>query len=239
MESTCCERRSTAFRALLLVGPAAVLVGCSGFTSVRSAEVVPGRSIDVGMTMATPPGEDAAWFWTYDCASSCDRSIPAVDVAFTLGKAPAAGRPYEVGLGLSGFFPYAHGYVQLREGRYPFGVGGRAGVSLAGWLEAALFMRQDVPLGSNTRLLLSPGLFWHGGNSPNGANPGSFTAAAAGVGLEHSFGSVSIAPTALLVAGRVDRTSYPTSIDGPAAFAVLGLTARFGRSPGGPRGGKE
>lgn len=40
---------------------------------------------------------------------------------------------------------------------------------------------------------------------------------------------VSIAPTALLIAGRVDRSSYGRSIESSAAFAVVGLTARFGR----------
>lgn len=82
------------------------LPGCSAFTAVRSAEVVPGRSIDVAMTLATPPGDDAAWFWAYDCASARDRTIPAVDVGFTSGHVPeGAGRPFELGVGLSGFYP--------------------------------------------------------------------------------------------------------------------------------------
>lgn len=206
------------------------LPGCTAFSAVRSAEVVPGRTLDVAMTVATPPGDAAAWFWTYDCATECDRAIPSVDVAFTHGVVPeGSGRPYEVGAGLSGFYPYVQGYVQLRRGRRPFGVGGRAALALSGWGEAALFLRHDVPLGPRTRLLWVPTLFWHGGNSPNGMNPGLFAAVAQGVGLEHWMGSVSIAPSALLVAGRVQRSSYGRDITDHTIFAVLGVSMRLDR----------
>lgn len=237
MRSTCSVRTSRTFQApsVRALVPAWLLVlpGCTAFTAVRSAEVVPGRSLDVGMTVATPPGDDAAWFWAFDCASECDHTIPAVDVGFTSGHVPeGSGRPFELGVGLSGFYPYAHAYVQLREGRRPFGVGGRVGVlPLGSWFEGSLFGRQDVPLGRRTRLLLSPGVFWHGGSSPNRANPGRFIAATAGIGLEHATGDVSIAPTVLLVAGRVDRSSYGRPVESSTAFLVVGLTARFGRSP--------
>ncbi len=70
---------------------------------------------------------------------------------------------------------------------------------------------------------------WHGGNSPNGMNPGMFAAVAQGVGLEHSIGSVSIAPSALLVAGRVQRSSYSRDITDHTTFAVLGVSMRLDR----------
>lgn len=211
---------------LLIVGP----IGCTAFTAVRSAQVEPGRSLDVAVTVATPPGDAAAWFWTFDCAVGCDRTIPAVDVGFTHGHAPEGpGRPFEVGAGLSGFYPYAHGYVQLAEGPRPWGVGGRIGLSFSGWTEASLHLRRDVVLGGATRLLLTPTLFWHGGNSPNGMNPGTFVAIAQGVGLEHRLDGVSVAPSVLLVVGRVDRSSYGRATTENTAFAVLGLTARLGR----------
>lgn len=205
----------------------ATLEGCTSFVPVRSAEVVPGRRLDVGATLATPPGDAAAWFWAYDCDYRCDRWVPSVDVGFTKGVVPdAGGRPYEWGAGLAGFYPYAHGYVQLRPGPRPFGIGTRAAISFAGWYELSLHARQDVPLGRRTRLLLVPAGFLHGGNSPNGRNPGTFAAVAQGIGLERDAGRSSVTPSVLFVLGRVDRSSYGQRTTDVTGFLVMSLSVR-------------
>jgi hypothetical protein len=220
----------TAWRLSALPLCTLALPACTAFSSVRSAEVVPGTTFDVGITATTPPGDAAAWFWSYDCASACDGAFAAVDVAFTRGHVPeGSGRPFEIGAGLSGFYPYAHGYVQLRRGPRPLGIGGRVALSPIGWHEAALLFRHDVPLGSRARLLVVPTLFSHWGNSPNGANPGRLVAFAQGLGVAYRSGGVSLTPSALLVVGRVHRRSYGAKITAHTLFGVFGFTARFGR----------
>lgn len=206
-----------------------VLPGCTAFSAVRSAEVVPGRRADLGLTLSSPPGDAAAWFWAYDCADYCDRSVRALDLSFTTGVVPeGADHAYEFGVGLSGFYPYAHGYVQLRRDPHrPLGVGARVAVGPVGWHEYALFLRRDVEL-QGARVLLSPTLFRHAGNSPSGMDPGSFTALAQGVGVELGSGRTKITPSLLLVHGWVDRRSLRERIRASASFVVLGVSVGIG-----------
>ena len=216
-------------RSLLLLAVALTLPSCTAFSAVRSAEVAPGYTIDAGMTWATPAGDAAAWFWAFDCPSQCDRPVPAIDVSFTRGVVPeGSARPFEIGGGLSGFYPYAQAYVQLRRGSRPFGLGGRLAAGPESWFESSLFLRHDVPFGPRIRLLVVPTLFAHWGNSPNGANPGHLLAVAQGLGLETRMPGISVTPSALLVAGRVERRSYRERIRADALFAVFGLNLRFG-----------
>jgi len=213
------------FSALLLV----VAAGCTSFATVRSAEVHPGPSLTLQASISTPPGDGPAWFWSYDCASACDHVIGGVDVAFAFGQTERT--PFTWGAGVNGLVhPYVEGYVQAGRGERPYGVGARLGVPLTGWAEHQLYGRYDVPLGNGQRLLLNPGLFYHGGHSPNGENPGHFVAVIQGVGLLLEGERTSVVPTLSIVAGRGNRESYGQEI-GPftSIFATASVNVSWHR----------
>ena len=207
-------------------------MGCTSFADVRSAEVMPGGQLDVGVTMSTPAGDAASWFWSYDCASDCDRAIFSPNVAFRYGRVPEArGRPWELGAGTSGTFPYATGYLQLARGPRPFGVGARVGVPVGSWREDAVFARYDLSSGS-TRFVLTPTIFLHSGNSPNGQQPGWFLALAPAFGVQHSFSGVSATGSLTPVVGRTRRGSLNFGlrerwVTGNVAFLVAGVSLGF------------
>ena len=200
---------------------------CTSFSTLRSAEVHAGPSMNFQASVSTPPGAETGWFWSFDCAEACDHPIAAVDLGFTYGAPTGlAGRPVALGVGLNGTLPYVDGYVQLGKGARPYGVGARVGLPVSGWLEHQLYGRYDVRVGPTTRLLLNPALFVHHGRSPNGENPGSFVAFVQGVGLLLERERVSFTPGVALVAGRAERISYGrqfgpvTSVFGTASLGV-------------------
>lgn len=200
--------------------------GCTTFATVRSAEVSPGPRIDGALAVSTPPGDAAAWFWSFDCASDCDHVIFSPELSFSYGWDPeSSGSPFEVGAGFSGTHPYLHGYYQLRSGPHPFGVGARIGIP-TGWRENSIFARYDVILGPQARVLLTSSVFRHSGNSPNGMLPGTFTAFVQGVGFEHQR---FLTPWMAFVVGKVRRESYGERISGVSAFLVLGLNLTLWR----------
>ena len=187
----------------------AAVTGCTSFSTVRSAEVRPGRTMSVQASIAAPPGDDAAWFWSYDCAQGCDHAIPAVELSYEHGWQRSRGVGYSVGVGLSGVYAFAEAYVQLGSSRgRPVGVGARVGNPFVSWRQHQVYGRVDVPLAPGRRLLLNPGLFYHSGRSPNGENPGSFLGLVQGVGIEFDYGAMSIRPAAAIVWGRAERTSF-------------------------------
>jgi len=201
--------------------------GCTSFATLRSADVRPGTSVALQASLTTPPGDDAGWFWSFDCEQACNHPVAGGDAGVTYGW-PQAGRAggLAFGVGLSGTHPYVDGYVQLGAGRRPFGVGARLGPPLTSWREHQLYGRLDVRLGPSARLLLNPALFLHEGRSPNGENPGSFVGFVQGVGVSLEGDRVSWAPAVALVAGRARRDSYgrqfgPTrSVFGAASLGV-------------------
>jgi hypothetical protein len=200
---------------------------CTSFATVRSAEVLPGPSVGVHTSLSTPPGDDAGWFWSYDCSAACDHPVVGGDIGFTYGWPGASGsRAFALGAGTSGIYPYVDGYVQLTGGRSPAGLGVRLGAPVSNWREHQVYGRYDVPLGARTRLLLNPAAFLHEGRSPNGENPGTFLGFVQGVGLLVEGERVSWTPAVALVAGRARRTSYgeefgpTTSVFGTASVGV-------------------
>lgn len=209
--------------------------GCTSFSNVRSAEVQPGPSVGIHASVSTPPGPEAGWFWSYDCAEACDHPVVGADIGFTHGW--LGGRfgsyPVTLGAGLNGTHPYAEGFVQTAEGARPFGLGARLGLPLSGWYEHQIYARYDVRLGPSTRLLVNPAVFVHHGRSPNGENPGSFIAFVQGVGFLMERERVSIVPGASLVVGQAERNSYGRRY-GPAmsvfGTASLGITLRRRKS---------
>src|SRR4029078_7915499 len=135
----------------LLVG-LITMGGCAAFTTVRSAEVTPGPAVTTQASMAGRPGDDAAWFFSFDCAASCDHAIMSTDIAFAYGMNVGSTIPFTFGGGLNGTFPYFEGYAQLGRGKIPFGIGARGGVP-TGWAMDQLYGRLDVPLSASARLL--------------------------------------------------------------------------------------
>jgi hypothetical protein len=178
-------------------------------------------------SLASPPGDEAGWFWDDDCASDCDHAIAAVDVGAGYGWRPRNGPPITAGVGLNGTYPYAEGYVQLGSGSLPVGVGARVGLPVSSWSEHQLFGRLDVPLRPGARLLLNPGVFYHTGASPNGQIDGSFLGLVQGVGVALGRGPVTVTPAAAFVLGRSERTSYGERI-GPVTRSFV--TASIGVS---------
>lgn len=218
---------------LLVVGT----IGCTSFVAVRSAEVPPGASGAFQVSLASPPGDDAGWFWSFDCESECDHVIPSYDVGFLYGLRWAS--PFEFGLGINGTYPYLQGFFQLGglEGGDPWGIGGRLGIPFGTWHEHRLFGRYDVRLDEQTRILLNPALYYFAGNSPNGKNPGSFVGFVQGIGLELRGERVSFIPAASLIVGRTERESYgekaasSTTVFGAASISFI-LRRRHRPSPG-------
>jgi hypothetical protein len=216
----------------------AALTSCTAFATVRSAEVRPGPGATVQASYASPPGDDAAWFWSFDCAHRCDHAIPAVDVVLEYGWRPPTGLAYTLGFGVSGVHPYLEAYVQLPASRRrPVGVGGRLGLPINSWNEHQIYGRLDVPLTPRQRILLNPAVFYHSGRSPSATNSGSFLGLVQGVGIEFDMGTASIRPAAALVWGRAERRSDgqqfgpTTRVFGTASLAVSVHRARAG--PGG------
>jgi hypothetical protein len=201
-------RARWALRLLLAAGALVPPAGCTSFGAVRSARVVPGTTVNAQLSVATPPGEDAYWFWSLDC-HECNRPMPAVDLTVSHGwtGGPRSAR-FSLGAGVSGVHPFVEGYVQAPGSEaLALGAGVRLG-GLGGWGEQLLFTRVDARLGSGAWLLLNPALFHYGGNSPNGENPGSFTALVQGIGLLLEGRRVDLAPYLSAVVGRGERESY-------------------------------
>lgn len=203
---------------------------CTSFASVRSAQVIPGFGVDLGATASSPPGDDAAWFWTLDCADNCNHFIVSPHAGLRYGIVPdPTGPAFDIGAGISGTYSYIESYVQLARDATPFGVGVRVGIP-GGWREDALFARFDKPIGSTSRLLFVPTLFRHGGNSPSGQIPGSFLAIAPGLGFFRSHEGGSYTLSLVPVLGRTNR-EYLNFRMAPArrvstvtGFLVVGLT---------------
>lgn len=207
----------------------AALLGCTSFGAVRSAEVRSGPTLMLQVSASTPPGDEAGWFWSFDCATECDHSILNMDLGLTLGRAAESegDRAYALGVGWSGIVhPYVDGYVQLRSGSRPYGVGARVGIPVTGWNEYQLYGRYDVELENGTRVLVNPSLFYHSGNSPNGANPGRFMAFVQGIGLMYEGERITLTPAASLVFGQGMRESYGAATGSfTTVFAVVSVSA--------------
>jgi len=131
--------------------------------------------------------------------------------------------------------PYVDGYVQLRTGSHPFGLGARLGPPVQSWREHQVYARYDVRVTSSSRLLLNPALYIYEGASPNGGSRGSFIGFVQGVGLLLEGERVSWTPALSLVAGRAKRDSYGERF-GPVrtvfGAASLGLTFHSPRTEG-------
>ena len=196
----------TPFRFLMALAMAAS--GCTSFSTVRPATITPGPSFLMQASMAAPPGDEASWFYSFDCASNCDRSIPSTDLVLSYGRVPSGGTgmPFTLGVGVNGLTPYVEGYVQLSRSAAPFGLGARVG-SMGSWSEHQVYLRFEKTVAENTKLLWNPGVLVHTGNSPNGDNPGTLRALVNGFGIEAASGSVAVTPSASVVWSRAEHRS--------------------------------
>jgi hypothetical protein len=192
--------------------------------------VAPGPAALVQASVASPPGDEAAWFWSYDCTEKCDRVLPSTDILITYGKVDSSRSNYALGVGLNGIYPYVDGYLQLKSGALPLGIGGRLGIPLMSWTEHQVYARVDLRLPGRTTLLWNPGVLYHTGNSPDGSDPGRFIGLVQGVGL--NFSGAAITPSAALVLGRAERSSNGVPI-GPRwrAFATAAVSLSLHANP--------
>jgi hypothetical protein len=217
-------------RIAVLLAALALLSGCT-FSTVRSAEVYPGLSGSVQLSATTPPGEDAYWFWAFDCYR-CNAPVPGLYGEMTLGNVSADGaRGNELSAGIDGFSPFVGAYTQLAKGeRSAYGIGGRLALPITSWNWSQVYGRYDRLLGPGQRLLLNPAVVLHWGNSPNGENPGHYLGLVQGVGMEMEGDHVSFIPAASVVLLRGKRTSYGQS-DGSftTAFATASIGVVFHR----------
>jgi hypothetical protein len=207
-----------------------VAASCTSFTTVRSADVRPGPSLTAQVSMTTSPGPVAGWLWSFDCSENCDDSIKGLDVTFMYGRRKSTAAPHAVGFGLNGTFPFAEGYLQLRDSdRLPFGVGARVGIPFGPGWQNGVYGRLDIPLASNAKLLWNPGLFHNSTSSPNGANHGWFVGVVQGVGLELGTGSITFTPSAALVWGRAEYENPNQHGPEDRLFGTGALSVTFGR----------
>jgi hypothetical protein len=199
--------------ALLTAAP----VGCTTFATVRSAEVRPGAQAGVESSVTGAVGAVAGWFWSDECASACDRSVPGIDINAAYGWRPRKGVPFTLGAGSAGLvYPYVEGYAELgRLGPVPVGVGGRLGIPGIGWAEHSVFARADLPVTRSVRLLYNPGWMLHTGHSPNSQNRGTFRGFVNGAGVEADFGPLSVVPSIGYVAGRAEYSGAAGTHYGP------------------------
>jgi hypothetical protein len=184
---------------------------CASFSTVRPAVVSPGPSLIAQASLSTPAGDAASWFYSYECASECSQQIATGELGLAFGRIPSpsgGGKPFTLGVGLNGFYPYAEGYLQLgRSADRPYGVGARVSV-LGSWRQHQLYARVDRAIAPDVKLLWNPAILVHSGNSPNGANPGSIHALVNGFGLELGTGNVAFIPSISIVASRAQHSSY-------------------------------
>lgn len=99
---------------------AAACAACSSFSTVRSAVVHPGPSLMIHGSIASPPGDETAWFYAFNCASDCNEVFSGGDIGLSFSHVPEKGTPFTFGLGSNGLYPYAEGYWQIaRSERVP------------------------------------------------------------------------------------------------------------------------
>ncbi len=224
--------RSRPFVRFFCTAPLLLSDGCGTFANVRSAEVMPGPSVAVQALVSTPTGEAASWFFSLDCYR-CNNAAYGGDIGFTYGiSRPGGGAPVALGVGVSGINPYVDGYVQLDGDRSPSGIGIRI-ATLPSWSQFQLYVRHDIPLGQDRRVLLNPAVFMITGDSPNGANDATFLAFVQGIGLELMGERTSFTPAIALVAGWSDRDVETGT--GTALFATASLAVTFHRRRAPPR----
>jgi hypothetical protein len=183
------------------------------------------------VSATTSLGPVAGWLWSFDCAEDCDHAVGGLDVSFMYGRRKANETPYAWGLGVNGTFPFAEGYVQLRDSnRFPVGLGTRIGIPLGPGWQNAVYGRLDIPVTSNAKLLWNPAVFHNSTSSPNDANHGWFIGVVQGVGLEIGTGSsVTFTPSVALVWGRAEYENPQPHGPENRFFGTGALSVTLGR----------
>lgn len=207
-----------------------VAQGCTTFSTVRSAEVQAGSGSHQQFSASSDVGDEAGWFYSFDCSSQCNRSVAGAEFSWDFGAVTGTNRGRTLGIGVNSIFqPFVEGYWQLgKSGNAPYGVGARVGIPLGGFSEHRLFGRVDVPFANGERLLWNPGLFYMRGSSPNGQNSGSILAMTNGLGIQVREGDWAFIPSVSLINARAGHTSYAERF-GPSwsTFITAGVGVTF------------
>ena len=183
--------------------------------------------------MTSDVGPDVGWFFGDEC-SPCEGAMPGTDIGLHYGHAPAGPdrKAFTIGLGVNGVWPYAEAYMQLRRSSAaPFGLGLRLG-GISNWRQGQIYGRVDRRLSPGRTLLWNPGVFYHGGRSPNGQNPGRVWALVNGFGLELAKGFVAFTPSVSLVAAHGEHSTFSTApTSGARVFGTAGAALTLRRPP--------
>jgi hypothetical protein len=155
--------------------------------------------------VAAALGNETSWFWDVGSDDPLGSSglLPVAEVGLYYGfKAGEALRLFSIGVLMSGDVPQAEIYAQLcDEEKVDYGIGAHLGLP-TGWHSHQLFFLYDRRLRENIKLILTPGLFYHTGQSPNGANTGSLLFFTQSVGLAFESSRVTFSPCVALITGR-------------------------------------
>lgn len=202
------------------------LISCTGFASIRSAQVVPGNSFLVQAGASAPPGDLPGWMWSFDCADDCNHVIPGFEIGYGRGVVDSSRAwSFEGGLSLP-LTPYVEVYRQVGTRSRPRGIGIRVGAPLSDGgepREYRIFYRTDPRpnLTSNTHLLVAAG------RSPNGENSATFIA------LIQSVGWLSYGPTSGFISAlsfgptHTFRNRHGERESATRLLATISFTARL------------
>lgn len=207
----------------------AFLPACTSFANVRSAQVRPGTWIDLQSSFASSPGDAAGWLLgnNIDCTQRCRGGILGGELGVAYGFARQS-LPFTLGAGVSGLMPYAEGYVQVKSGESPAGVGARIGFPVStARMTGEAYARFDFPVAGGRRLLWNPAVFHASGVTP--AASARVTGLVNGVGLEMGDGDT-FTPSLAFVVARAEH-DFGRLREGPAVttFAVAGVRVALGR----------
>ncbi|RMG36811.1 MAG: hypothetical protein D6732_07685 [Methanobacteriota archaeon] len=187
-----------------------LLTGCAPFSAIGTAEVDKGFSLQIQSGVTVPPSQETYWFYDYlsDCPLCDANSIFLAQIGSRYGF-----KPLSLGLFVSGDGIQAEIYRQLHDGgKVDYGIGGRIGLPLLiEWYSHQIFFRYDLRLKKKLKLLLNPTLYYHTGESPNGANQGSLLFLTPSIGLALESKHVTLFPNVSLIMGKgnLNRRSEP------------------------------
>ena len=176
-----------------------MVLDCASFSPMRPANVKQGISFRAKGGLSNPPGRETYWFFDFggDCPLCSSKPIAISEIGLNYGF-----KPYSLGVLMNGLVPQLELYRQLHDGdKSDYGLGGRLGIPI-GWHSHQLFFVYDRMLNDYLKLIFNPALFYHTGQSSNGANTGSLLFFTPGIGLTIESKYMTFLPGISFIAGR-------------------------------------
>lgn len=176
-----------------------IVMGCASFSSMRPADIKQGISFHIKGGLSNPPGRETYWFYDFgsDCPLCFSKPIAISEIGLNYGF-----KPYSLGVLMNGFVPQLELYRQLHEGdKSDYGFGGRLGIPI-GWHSHQLYFVYHKKMNDHLKVMFNPGLFYHTGQSPNGANTGSLLFFTQGIGLAIESNYITFLPGVAFIGGK-------------------------------------